>query len=120
MNNLREISPWYLALIAFQVILAFLMATGTHLNAQNPYPPGHRHPARTQDGRCEDGHFHIDCEDGKPQPDLCDNGFKNEHPCQCEVAQDTVCDPEAHAKPGKRCKTYCREKACSCLSMCPS
>jgi hypothetical protein len=98
--------------------MALIATVGTSSAQHRPMSLQWNESCYGQDVRCPDGHYHGP--DGSVQPDRCDNGFKNEHPCKCEVSQDETCDPKAHAKPGKMCKTNCREKACSCLSMCPS
>src|SRR6266403_5206600 len=70
-----------------------------------------------QDERGPDGHYHAP--DGEVQPEMCDNSFKNQHPCECSRA--TSCDPkDQKAHPSNLCKTYCRTQACSCLSACSS
>jgi hypothetical protein len=56
--------------------------------------------ARPQEGRGPDGHYH-DPETGAAQPDMCDNGYKNEHECECNRA-DTKCGEDSAANPPRR------------------
>lgn len=71
-----------------------------------------------QEGRGQDGKFH-DPETGAVQPDRCDNGFKNTHPCRCSRAMS--CDPDAMAHhPTRVCQTWCRTDACTCVNECSS
>ena len=84
--------------------------------------------ALPQEDRGKDGRYH-DPTTGEAQPDTCDNSFKNTHPCRCNRA--TSCDPkekDRHPSPNPndpsdmspRCQTWCRTKACGCLSPCGS
>ena len=68
------------------------------------------------DRRGPDGHFH-DPNTGAVQPDHCDNGFDNPHPCTCQRASEANCDSEP-GYPGKMCKTYCRTNDCHCVNTC--
>lgn len=85
-----------------------------------------------QEGRGPDGRYHDNSPggDGRAQPEMCDNSFKNSHPCRCSRA--TSCDPKAKNEhpsggPGSgikddmpRCATYCRTEACRCVTECGS
>jgi hypothetical protein len=77
------------------------------------------YPASRQedDHRGKDGKFH-DPDSGEVQPEMCDNGFKNEHKCEC-YKTTTQCEG-TEPGPAKRCQTFCRLKACSCVSTCGS
>lgn len=58
----------------------------------------------------------------------CNNYKANAHPCHCALA--TSCDAHKHKYPdlngdgdaemGSRCKTFCRQDHCGCLSPCTS
>jgi hypothetical protein len=68
--------------------------------------------------RGKDGHYH-DPYTGEAQPDMCDNSFKNSHPCECVKTKKTECDDQP-THPGQMCKTFCREKDCHCAGVCTS
>ena len=71
-----------------------------------------------QEGRGPDGNYH-DPTTGAAQPERCDNGFRNTHPCEC--SRTTECDPKRQKDhPSSLCKTYCRTDACGCVSKCGS
>ena len=73
---------------------------------------------QSDDGRGTDGHYH-DPYTGAVQPEHCDNGFKNEHPCNCERATDDCSNKDGvSAAPGKKCSTYCRANDCHCHGSC--
>jgi hypothetical protein len=75
---------------------------------------------RPQDGeqRGPDGHYHD--HQGNVQPDICNNYHENIHPCDCNRSS-TDCDVHDHTvSPGSKCQTYCRDKACKCVSPCDS
>ena len=81
-------------------------------------PEGGRHGSA--DGRGTDGHFH-DPIIGKPQPDMCNNDMKSEHPCECNRTKTDQCDvPRAQWQPGRKCLTNCRQDACRCIAECTS
>ena len=70
-----------------------------------------------QDERGPDGKYHNPIT-GEAQPEYCDNGSNNSHPCECSRA--TACDPKAKAaqNPSIKCKTYCRPNDCNCCPEC--
>jgi hypothetical protein len=72
-------------------------------------------PCDGRDVRCSDGHYHAP--DGTVQPDTCATHEKDSHPCECERAK--VCNgggSNEKQEPGAKCQTYCRKKACSCIT----
>ena len=69
-------------------------------------------------GRGTDGKYHDPYTD-EVKPDMCDNNFKNSHPCECTKTKKTECDNEP-THPGSMCKTFCREKDCHCAGVCTS
>ena len=90
------------------ILLGAVLLAGT-LSTFSALPQEHRGP---------DGRFH-DPDTGAAQPDMCDNGYKNEHKCECNRA-DTKCGEDSTATPSRKCQTYCRIKACSCVNGCSS
>lgn len=54
----------------------------------------------------------------KSQPVKCDNFYATTHKCSCAV---THCNRgKDKVEPDSKCQTYCRPKACSCMSGCTS
>jgi len=67
------------------------------------------------DKRCSDGKYYGP--DGSVQPDTCAVHEGDTHPCECQRAK--VCNgggPNSAQKPGSKCKTYCRDNACTCVT----
>jgi hypothetical protein len=75
------------------------------------------HSFPQDDGKDNDGHYRHPFT-GEVEPDMCDNSFKNEHPCTCNHADDMCTYP--NSTPSYKCKTYCRPKACKCVNSCTS
>lgn len=102
------------------LVVSCLLATSLAALPQHhpALPEGGRHGP--SDGRGTDGHFH-DPITGKPQPDMCDNDMKGEHPCECLRTQSDRCQtPRSAWQPGRKCLTFCREKSCTCVAECTS
>jgi hypothetical protein len=67
------------------------------------------------DKRCSDGKYYGP--GGEAQPDTCAVHEGDTHPCECQRAK--VCNgggPNGAQVPGAKCKTYCRDKSCSCVT----
>ena len=70
-----------------------------------------------QDQPGKDGQYR-DPYSGEAQPAECNNSAKNEHPCNCNHA-DEKCEYPQHA-PNLQCTTRCRPQACKCVNACKS